>query len=148
MMDTDSTMRTKRDLTKLYPDRQIAACMQDEIKQELAAQKVFLQGPDKHGRGVLILKGARHSKSKRDLEELKRFICYCLDNVIKQHDLRVNPEGKGVAIFDLRGGHLSDCPLNCIPAEPGLHLPYSDQVLQATWPVMNPGGKVGVQLDL
>ena len=81
--------------------------MQDEIKNELAAQKVFLQGVDKHGRGVLVLKGARHSRSKRDLEELKRFICYSLDNNIKQHDLRFNPEGKGVAIFDLRGGHPS-----------------------------------------
>ena len=107
MMVTDSIMRTKTVSHEIPQDRQIAVHMQDEIKHELAAQKVSLQGPDKHGRGVLILKGARHSKSKRDLEELKRFICYCLDNVIKQHDLRLNPEGKGVAIFDLRGAHPS-----------------------------------------
>ncbi|CAK0773230.1 hypothetical protein CVIRNUC_004043 [Coccomyxa viridis] len=92
--------------TEFFPKGEFT---EDEIKHELAAQKVFLQGPDKHGRGVLILKGARHSKSKRDLEELKRFICYCLDNVIKQHDLRLNPEGKGVAIFDLR-----DISMDCL----------------------------------
>jgi hypothetical protein len=77
--------------------------VQDEIKNELAAQKVFLQGPDRHGRGVIILKASRHSRSKRDLEENKRLICYSLDNQTKLHDLRINPDGKGVGIFDLRG---------------------------------------------
>ena len=78
-------------------------CLQDDFKNELAAQKVFLQGPDKHGRGVIILKVSRHSKTKRDLEETKRLICHTLDHQIKLHDLRLNPDAKGVGIFDLRG---------------------------------------------
>lgn len=73
------------------------------MKAELAAQKCFLQGPDKHGRGVIILKASRHSKTKRNLEETKRLICYALDNQYKLHDLRLNPAAKGVGIFDLRG---------------------------------------------
>ena len=78
-------------------------CLQDDFKNELAAQKVFLQGPDKHGRGVIILKVSRHSKTKRDLEETKRLICHTLDHQVKLHDLRLNPDAKGVGIFDLRG---------------------------------------------
>lgn len=64
---------------------------------------MFLQGPDKHGRGVIILKASRHSKTNRDLEENKRLICHTLDYQIKLHDLRLNPDAKGVGIFDLRG---------------------------------------------
>ncbi|CAL5218691.1 g400 [Coccomyxa viridis] len=82
---------------------------EDEFRNELAAQKVFLQGPDKHGRGVIILKASRHSKSKRDLEETKRCICYTLDHQIKLHDLRLNPDAKGFGIFDLR-----DITMDCL----------------------------------
>ncbi len=76
---------------------------------------MFLQGPDKHGRGVIILKASRHSKSKRDLEETKRCICYTLDHQIKLHDLRLNPDAKGLGIFDLRGDPASFRPLPCLP---------------------------------
>ena len=82
--------------------------VQDEMKDELAAEKCFLQGPDKHGRGVIILKTSRHSKTKRNLEETKRLICYTLDHQIKLHDLSRNPDAKGVGIFDLQGRSL--CP--------------------------------------
>ena len=75
---------------------------------------MFLQGPDKHGRGVIILKTSRHSKTKRDLEETKRCICYTLDHQIRLHDLRLNPDAKGLGIFDLRGTH----PFPDVPIEP------------------------------
>lgn len=69
----------------------------------MAAKKVFIQGCDKYGRGIILLLAARHSKSSRDLEETKRFICYSLEQQCALHDLQRNPEGKGVGIFDMRG---------------------------------------------
>ncbi len=77
--------------------------LQEEIKNELAAQKVFVQGCDKFGRGIIILLTARHSKSTRDLDETKRLICYSLEQQIQLHDAVRNPDGKGIGIFDMRG---------------------------------------------
>ncbi|KAK9832194.1 hypothetical protein WJX74_002573 [Apatococcus lobatus] len=74
-----------------------------DIKGELEARKAFLQGTDKQGRAVSVIVGSKHSKSKRDLEETKRLICYCLDAAIDRCDLSKNPTGKVVAVFDLRG---------------------------------------------
>ncbi|EIE25944.1 CRAL/TRIO domain-containing protein [Coccomyxa subellipsoidea C-169] len=76
---------------------------EEEIKNELAAQKVFVQGCDKFGRGIIILLTARHSKSTRDLDETKRLICYSLEQQIQLHDAVRNPDGKGIGIFDMRG---------------------------------------------
>ncbi|KAK9915876.1 hypothetical protein WJX75_005565 [Coccomyxa subellipsoidea] len=76
---------------------------EEEIKNELAAQKVFVQGCDNAGRGIILLLAARHSKTTRDLDETKRFICYCLEQQCQLHDPQLNPDGKGVGIFDMRG---------------------------------------------
>ena len=80
--------------------------MQNDIQSELQAKKAFLQGTDKQGRAVAIVKGSKHSKINRNLEECKRLICYCLDGAIDRCDLSKNPTGKVVAIFDLRGEKL------------------------------------------
>lgn len=80
-----------------------ARALQEEIKNELAVKKVFLQGCDNAGRGIILLLAARHSKSTRDLDETKRFICYCLEQQCQLHDPLRNPDGKGVGIFDMRG---------------------------------------------
>lgn len=77
--------------------------MQEDVKNELAARKVFVQGCDNNGRGIIVLLAARHSKSNRDLDETKRFICYSLEQQIQLHNLARNPVGKGVGIFDMRG---------------------------------------------
>ena len=37
------------------------ACAQEEIKHEMEANKVFIQGLDKKGRAVMVLLAARHS---------------------------------------------------------------------------------------
>ena len=82
---------------------------QKDIKSELEGKKSYLQGVDNQGRAVSIILASKHSKSKRDLDETKRLICYCLDASIDRCDLSRNPTGKVVAIFDLRGGHESAC---------------------------------------
>ena len=77
--------------------------MQSEIQPELDADKTFLQGCDKLGRPLSICVINKHSKSKRKLEQTKRYIAYSLDNSIHAVDLKINPTGKTCAIFDLRG---------------------------------------------
>lgn len=85
--------------------------IQKDITSELGAKKAYLQGTDKQGRAVSIIVGSKHSKTKRDLEETKRLICYSLDAAIDRCDLSKNPSGKVVAVFDLRGERLSSCLL-------------------------------------
>ena len=79
--------------------------LQSEIQPELDADKTFLQGCDKLGRPLTICVINRHRKSKRQLEQTKRYIAYSLDNSVHAVDLKKNPTGKTCAIFDLRGAH-------------------------------------------
>lgn len=74
-----------------------------EIEPELEADKTFLQGCDKIGRPLTVCVIKKHSKSKRVLEQTKRYIAYSLDSCIQAVDLSRNPSGKTCAIFDLRG---------------------------------------------
>ena len=101
--------------------------LQDEIAQELAAQKVFLQGCDKMGRQVTVLLVERHKRSKRDLAENMRFLCYCLDAAIAQADKEKNPLGKITGVFDLRGARLHKLLYCCcLYRLLTLELPYAD----------------------
>ncbi len=77
--------------------------MQGEIQPELDADKTFLQGCDKKGRPLTVCLIKRHSKSKRVMDQTKRYIAYSLDSCIHAVDLEKNPSGKTCAIFDLRG---------------------------------------------
>lgn len=77
--------------------------VQSEILPELEADKTFLQGCDKSGRPLTVCVIKKHNKSKRVLEQTKRYIAYSLDSCIHAVDLERNPTGKTCAIFDLRG---------------------------------------------
>lgn len=45
-----------------------------ETPNEVAQNKMFLQGSDKKGRPITVILGARHFQSKGGLEEFKRFL--------------------------------------------------------------------------
>lgn len=112
-------------------------CTQDRIQNELATKKVFVQGCDIHGRGIILLLVARHSKSMRDLEETKRLICYSLDTSIKFHDLQRNPDGKGIGIFDLRGMSAGCCLVGFFHMATSTDMPYTvgSMTMGITWVV-------------
>ena len=76
---------------------------QEEIASELATNKSQICGLDNQGRPLLLVIGKLHSRSKRDFEETKRYMCYCLDALLRTCDLKRNPSGKMVSIMDLRG---------------------------------------------
>ena len=84
--------------------------LQGEVANELAARKCFLQGCDNEGHPVLVVWAARHDMGNRDIDETKRFICYCLDNTIAASDFCKNPGGQIKCLFDLSGmNHDKSC---------------------------------------
>ncbi|KAG6746251.1 hypothetical protein POTOM_050782 [Populus tomentosa] len=71
-----------------------------EMPNEVAQNKMFLQGSDKKGRPITVILGARHVQSKGGLEEFKRFVVYGFDKICS----RMPPgQEKFVVIGDLEG---------------------------------------------
>lgn len=88
----------------------------DDIQNELAAEKVFLQGCDQGGRPVLIVLGARHVIRQRDLAETKRLITYALEAAISIADTSRNPLGQILCLFDLSGIGLGNMDAKALQA--------------------------------
>lgn len=76
---------------------------QAEVAKELAAGKAFVQGCDAAGRPVVVVRVAAHKRARGASPRIKRFICWVLDVAAASVDDAKNPDGKLVAIFDLRG---------------------------------------------
>ncbi|RDX89867.1 Random slug protein 5 [Mucuna pruriens] len=71
-----------------------------DVPNELAQDKVFVQGRDKIGRPILIVLGVKHFQNKYDPDEFKRFVVYVLDKVCT----RMPPgQEKFVGIAELKG---------------------------------------------
>ncbi|KAJ6676384.1 hypothetical protein OIU85_009649 [Salix viminalis] len=71
-----------------------------ETPNEVAQNKMFLQGSDKKGCPITVILGARHFQSKGGLEEFKRFVVYGFDKICS----RMTPgQEKLVVIGDLKG---------------------------------------------
>lgn len=75
---------------------------QSEIPNQLAANKVFLQGTDKAGRGVMVVLAARHDAWYGNPEEVLRMMCYGLDAVVWSKD------AYSTIFFTTAGGKYSD----------------------------------------
>ncbi|GAV86091.1 CRAL_TRIO domain-containing protein [Cephalotus follicularis] len=80
-----------------------------EIPNQLAHNKIVMQGVDKKGRPIVVAFGGRHKPTKGSLEELKRFVVYTLDTICSRM-----PRGqeKFVAIADLEGWGYSTCDIH------------------------------------
>ncbi|KAI5083994.1 hypothetical protein GOP47_0000163 [Adiantum capillus-veneris] len=72
---------------------------ESEIANELKKDKAFVQGVDKKGRKIMVLLGARHLTSDRDLGEFERFGIFLLDKLSSlSGDL-----DKFVGVIDMKG---------------------------------------------
>ncbi|KAK6153859.1 hypothetical protein DH2020_013498 [Rehmannia glutinosa] len=82
---------------KFVPNGYISA---SEITNQIAHNKMFMQGTDKEGCPVSVIIGAKHFPSKGGTDELKRFAVFALDKLCS----RV-PDGqeKFTIITDLQG---------------------------------------------
>nr|GME05487.1 random slug protein 5-like [Ipomoea batatas] len=71
-----------------------------EVSNEIAQNKVFVQGVDKQGRPIVVVFGGRHLQIKDGFEEFKRFVVFALDKVCARL-LAGNEEF--MTILDLQG---------------------------------------------
>ncbi len=54
---------------------------------QIAERKVFVQGVDKQGRALVIVSVKDHIMAKRDMIELERFVCFCIDALVSSEVL-------------------------------------------------------------
>ncbi|XP_065852792.1 uncharacterized protein [Euphorbia lathyris] len=71
-----------------------------EIPNELAQNKIFMQGFDKNNHPIVVVLGAKHIPYTGNIEEFKRFVVFTLERICARM-----PRGqeKFVAIADLEG---------------------------------------------
>ncbi|KAL3511508.1 hypothetical protein ACH5RR_030909 [Cinchona calisaya] len=116
-----------------------------EIPNELAHDKLFMQGHDKLGRPVVVVYGGRHKP--KDLQEFKRFVTFSLDKICarmpsgQEKFLCIGDlEGWGYASSDVRG-YLAALSIlqDCYPERLGklfiVHVPY---IFMTAWKVVYP----------
>ncbi|KAL7161958.1 hypothetical protein ACSBR2_042438 [Camellia fascicularis] len=118
-----------------------------EIQNDLAQNKMFLQGMDKKGLPITVVFGSRHFHNKGGLEEFKRFTVFALEKLC----LRM-PAGqeKFVVIGDLEGWGYANSDIRAYlgalsilqdyyPERLGklfiIHVPY---IFMAVWKVVYP----------
>uniref|UniRef100_A0ACD5WD01 Uncharacterized protein n=1 Tax=Avena sativa TaxID=4498 RepID=A0ACD5WD01_AVESA len=119
----------------------------DEVRNELAQEKLYVQGHDKMGCPMVYLFGCRHIAAKRDINEFKRYVVYILDNTCA--NLPAGQE-KFAAVVDLKGFGYANCDVramlesldimqNNYPERLGrvllIHVPY---VFMAAWKMVYP----------
>ncbi|KAI9152971.1 hypothetical protein LWI28_003824 [Acer negundo] len=79
-----------------------------EIPNEIAQNKMFLQGFDKKGQPIAVSFAARHFQNKRNPEEHKRFSVYLLDKLCEKMGAG---QEQFVLIWDLQGWGYSNSDL-------------------------------------
>lgn len=118
-----------------------------EIPNELAQNKMFMQGVDKQNRPVVVVFGGRHKPYKGSLEEFKRFVVYTLDTICSRM-----PAGqeKFVSIADIEGWGYSNCDIrgylaalsilqDCYPERLGkLYMVHSPYIFMTAWKAIYP----------
>ncbi|KDP23257.1 hypothetical protein JCGZ_23090 [Jatropha curcas] len=118
-----------------------------EIPNELAQNKLFMQGVDKKNHPIVVVFGAKHKPYKGSLEEFKRFVAFTLERICA----RMPPgQEKFVAIADLEGwgytnsdirGYLAALSIlqDCYPERLAklyiVHVPY---IFMTAWKVIYP----------
>ncbi|CAD7702641.1 unnamed protein product [Ostreobium quekettii] len=88
--------------------------LETEIPNELAAEKMFLQGVDVNGRGVLVFLAKNHWAWTRYIEELERSAVYCIDALISAADPALNPDRTMTFVFDLTDFGVSNVDLTAM----------------------------------
>ncbi|XP_050223363.1 uncharacterized protein LOC126673314 [Mercurialis annua] len=118
-----------------------------EIANDIAQNKLFMQGLDKTNHPIVVVFGARHKPCKGHLEEFKRFVAFSLERICARM-----PTGqeKFVAIADLEGwgythsdirGYLAALSIlqDCYPERLAklfiVHCPY---IFMTAWKVIYP----------
>lgn len=105
---------------------------EEEVRGEIAAKKVFLQGQDNEGCALLVILASRHDTSVRNIEETERFLCYVLDNAAALAEQNQG-EGKIRVLFDLTGLKLKNLDAKWLSAIFDLLQSHYPERLAALW---------------
>ncbi|KAI3737468.1 hypothetical protein L2E82_27472 [Cichorium intybus] len=99
-----------------------------EIPNELAQNKLFMQGNDKSGRPITLVFGGRHYQNKKGgLEEFKRFVTFTLERITS----RMPPgQEKFVAIGDVEGWGYSNIDIRAYLASISILQDYYPETLE------------------
>lgn len=84
------------------------------MANELGSNKLFLQGVDKKGRGVIVVLARNHSAWTRDISELERVSVYCIDALLDAADPSTNRDRVMTFIFDLTDFGMSNVDLTAM----------------------------------
>jgi hypothetical protein len=79
-----------------------------DIPNELAQNKMFLQGYDKRGRPITVAFGGKHCPNKKGIEEFKCFVVFALEKICSRIPAG---EEKFVVIGDLKGWGYTSCDI-------------------------------------
>ncbi|XP_052182186.1 sec14 cytosolic factor-like isoform X3 [Diospyros lotus] len=118
-----------------------------EIQNDLAQNKMFMQGTDRKGRPITVAFGGRHFHNKGGLEDFKRFVVFAIDKLCSRMQ---GGQEKFAVIGDLEGWGYSNSDIraylaalsilqNYYPERLGklflVHVPY---IFMAAWKIVYP----------
>lgn len=118
-----------------------------EIPNDLAHDKLFMQGHDKAGRPIVLVFAARHKPASTTVEEFKRFVTFTLDKICarmpsghEKFTAIADLEGWGYSNSDIRG-YLAALSIlqDCYPERLGklfiINVPY---IFMTAWKMVYP----------
>lgn len=119
-----------------------------EIPNEMAQNKMFLQGYDRKGRPITLVLAARHFYQKHGgVDEFKRFVVYGIDKICARipvgHDKFVaigDLQGWGYSNSDIRG-YLASLSIlqDCYPERLGkLFIVHAPKIFMTVWKMVYP----------
>lgn len=119
----------------------------EQVRADIADQKVYMGGVDRTGRPVMLAFPAKHFSANRDMATFKRYVVYLLDSICARI-----PRGqeKFLCIVDLKGWGYANCDVrayiaaieimqNYYPERLGkalmIHVPY---LFMKAWKLVQP----------
>ncbi|XP_057764654.1 uncharacterized protein LOC130985607 [Salvia miltiorrhiza] len=118
-----------------------------EIPNDLAQNKLFMQGYDKAGRPIVLVFAARHKPASTNVEEFKRYVTFSLDKICarmpsghEKFTSIADLEGWGYSNSDIRG-YLAALSIlqDCYPERLGklliINAPY---IFMTAWKMVYP----------
>jgi len=114
---TDAPLNTITNNKPRVPNlKMMGPLPESSMTKELQAEKVFLQGSDRHGHPVVIIKASKHDMRTRDLGETNRLIAYTLDNAALAGDSSLDPNARLCCLLDLAGLTPKNCDYKALLA--------------------------------
>jgi hypothetical protein len=96
--DTEKAYRAIKRHLEWRKENNVEQISPDTFQNELKANKVIQSGKDKEGRPLIFIIVRNHHKDRRDIDEMKRYIIFTLEQAIKAS----NPEEEKMRIiFDM-----------------------------------------------